>query len=241
MILYPAIDIRGGQAVRLREGDFARETVFDADPTDAAQRWAAAGAEWIHIVDLDGARTGAPVNMDAIRAIRRRVAVKLQLGGGLRKLDHIAAALDLGIDRVVLGSVALSAPELIRQAITRYGAAIAVGLDARNGKLAANGWLEQSDTDAIDVAQQLAAAGVETFVFTDIHRDGKLQGPNIDALQAMIDAIPAKIIASGGVSSITDLEGIQQTGAAGAIIGRALYDGRVDLAEALASVEKARG
>lgn len=241
MILYPAIDIRGGQAVRLREGDFARETVFDADPTDAAQRWAAAGAAWIHIVDLDGARTGAPVNMDAIRAIRRRVAVKLQLGGGLRKLDHIAAALDLGIDRVVLGSVALSAPELIRQAITRYGAAIAVGLDARNGKLAANGWLEQSDTDAIDVAQQLAAAGVETFVFTDIHRDGKLQGPNIDALQAMIDAIPAKIIASGGVSSITDLEGIQQTGAAGAIIGRALYDGRVDLAEALASVEKARG
>lgn len=240
MILYPAIDIRGGQAVRLREGDFARETVFDADPSDAAQRWADAGAEWIHVVDLDGARTGAPVNLHAIRAIRSRVTVKLQLGGGLRTMEHILAALDLGIDRLVLGSVALTVPDLIQAAVKRYGVAIAVGLDARDGKLATNGWLEQSDADATEVAQQFAATGIETFIFTDIRRDGKLQGPNLQALRRLIDAIPANVIASGGVSSLADLAAIQQTGAAGAIIGRALYDGRIDLARALTYVKGAQ-
>lgn len=240
MILYPAIDIRGGQAVRLREGDFAQETVFDANPSDAAQRWADAGAEWIHIVDLDGARSGVPVNLNAIRAIRARVPVKLQLGGGLRTLEHTAAALDLGIQRVVLGSVALTAPDLVREAVQRFGAAVAVGLDARDGKLAANGWLEQSDEDAIGVAGRLAAAGVDTFVFTDIRRDGKLQGPNLDALRTLIDAVPANVIASGGVSTLADLAAIKETGAAGAIIGRALYDGRIDLARAIASMNEAR-
>lgn len=239
MILYPAIDIRGGQAVRLREGDFNQETVFDADPADAAARWVAAGAEWIHIVDLDGARTGRPVNREAIRRIRKRVMARLQLGGGIRSAVDIAAALALGVDRVVLGSVALTSPDVVRDAARRHGAAIAVGLDARDGKLAANGWLEQTDADAIDVAQQLAAAGVETFIFTDIRRDGLLQGPNIAALHAMIDAIDARVIASGGVSSVDDLLAIQETGAAGAIVGRALYDGRIDLTDALRRMEEA--
>lgn len=240
MILFPAIDIRGGQAVRLREGDFNQETVFDADPADAAARWAAAGAEWIHIVDLDGARAGSPVNRAAIRRIRERVTVRLQLGGGIRSADDIAAALALGIDRVVLGSVALTSPDVVRAAVQQQGSAIAVGLDARDGKLAANGWLDQTDADAIHVAKQLAAAGVETFIFTDIRRDGLLQGPNLPALQTMIDAIDARVIASGGVSSIDDLLTIQQTGAAGAIVGRALYDGRIDLADALRRMEEAR-
>lgn len=240
MILYPAIDIRGGQAVRLREGDFAQETIFDADPADAAVRWADGGAHWLHIVDLDGARTGAPVNHAAIRRIRERVDVKLQLGGGIRTARDIAAALALGMDRVVLGSVALTAPDVVRDAVQHHGAAIAVGLDARDGKLAANGWVEQSDASALDVAQQLAGVGVETFVFTDIHRDGLLQGPNLAALREMIGAVPANIIASGGVASLGDLGAIRETGAAGAIIGRALYDGRINLNEALRHMQEVR-
>lgn len=240
MILYPAIDIRDGHAVRLREGDFNQETVFDADPSDAAQRWADAGAEWLHIVDLDGARSGKPANREAIRRIRERVTVKLQLGGGLRTAADIDAAFHLGIDRVVLGSVALTAPELVRTAIARYGGAIAIGLDTRNGHLATNGWLEQSDSDAIEVAERLAVAGVVTFIFTDIRRDGIMQGPNIAALRDLIVSTPASVIASGGVSSLDDLSAIQLTGAAGAIIGRALYDGRIELSDAIRHVQQAR-
>lgn len=234
MIVYPAIDIRGGKAVRLVEGDFARETTFDADPVDAARRWEAAGASWIHLVDLDGARGGQPVNTEAIRRIRAAVGTRLQLGGGLRSLEQMAAAIGLGIDRLVLGSVALSSPRLVREVVRRWGARVAVGLDARDGKLAANGWVEQTEADAIQVAHELEHAGVSTFVFTDIGRDGRLEGPNLDALSTLMDAVDADVIASGGVATLAHLEAIRATGAAGAIVGRALYDGALDLRAALA-------
>jgi phosphoribosylformimino-5-aminoimidazole carboxamide ribotide isomerase len=233
MIIYPAIDIRGGRCVRLVEGDFNRETTFDADPADAARRWAGAGAEWLHVVDLDGARTGEPVNLAALARIREAVEIPIELGGGLRSVDHIASAFELGINRVILGSIALTSPDLVWAAVERWGERIAVGLDARDGKLAANGWLDQTEARAVDVARSLAEVGVQHFIFTDIRRDGTLTGPNLDALRTMIDATPANVIASGGVGTIDDVRAIAGTGAAGVIIGTALYSGRVDLAAAI--------
>lgn len=243
MRLYPAIDIRGGRCVRLVEGDFARETEYAADPADAAQRWAEAGAEWLHVVDLDGAVAGRPVNQEAIARIRARVAVPMQLGGGLRQLDHLETIFASGIDRAILGTAALRDPSLVREAVARWGDAVAVALDARDGRLATDGWLGQSEARAIDVARQLAAAGVRTFIFTDISRDGTLSGPNLESLAELVAAVDAEVIASGGIASIDDLCAAATTGAAGAIVGRALYDGRIDLAEAIAataSLESAR-
>lgn len=233
MIVYPAIDIRGGKAVRLVEGDYDRETVFDADPVDAALRWAAAGAAWIHIVDLDGARDGARLNADVIRRIRDAVGCKLQLGGGIRTIDDVRAVAGMGIDRIVIGSAAVSNPELVRQAIGLLGDGIAVGLDARDGKLATQGWRDQTDVLALDAAQSFAADGVAHFVFTDIRRDGKLQGPNLPALRDMIDVVPANVIASGGISSIDDIAQVREIGAAGVIIGAALYHRTLTLEDAL--------
>lgn len=233
MIIYPAIDIRGGRCVRLVEGDFNRETTFDADPADAARRWAGAGASWLHVVDLDGALAGRPVNRDAVTRIRAAIDLPMQLGGGIRSMEDITATFAMGIDRVILGSVALRSPNLVREAVERWGERIAVGLDARDGYLAADGWLHQSTAPAIDVARTLAEAGVGTFVFTDIRRDGTLAGPNLEALAALIAAVDAGIIASGGVGSLADLRAIAATGAAGAIVGRALYDGRVALTDAI--------
>lgn len=234
MIIYPAIDLRGGRCVRLVEGDFTRETVFDDDPAEAAGRWAAAGAEWLHVVDLDGAVVGEPVNGDAIRRIRQAVTIPIQLGGGLRLEEHISAAFDHGIDRAILGTAAIHSPELVTAAVRRWPDRIAVGLDARDGKLAAGGWLEQTEAEAIAVARSLNAIGVRHFVFTDISRDGTLHGPNLTALTAMIEAVPAQVIASGGIGDLDDVLQVAATGAAGLIIGRALYDGRVDLAGAIA-------
>lgn len=229
MILYPAIDIRGGRSVRLFQGDYEQETVFDIDPADAAARWADAGARWLHVVDLDAARAGEPVNLEALARIRDAVEIPIQLGGGIRTEAHIAATLDRGIDRVILGTVALKNRALVAAAAKRWGSAIAVGLDARDGKLAASGWIEQTEIDALTLAREMNAEGVETFIFTDINRDGTGEGPNVDALRQMVQAVDASVISAGGVGSIEHLDAIQLTGAAGAIIGRALYDGRVDL------------
>ena len=234
MIVYPAIDIRGGRCVRLIEGDFDRETVFDADPADAAARWADAGAGWIHVVDLDGAKNGRPENLEAIGHVRSRVSTKLQLGGGLRTAGDVEAAFAAGIDRVVLGSAAVSNLELVEELVIRHGDRIAVGLDARDGLLATDGWLNQSDVSALERARQLAGLGVSSIVFTDIRRDGTLAGPNLDALREMTGLNAVDVIASGGVGELADVRAIAETGAAGVIVGRALYDGRVDLAEALA-------
>lgn len=233
MILYPAIDIRGGKAVRLVEGDFDRETAFDADPVDAARRWATAGAEWIHIVDLDGARSGSGANRDAIARIRDTVTCRIQLGGGIRSLETIAGLLDSGIDRVILGSIAVTDPQVVIDAVARHGDRIAVGLDARDGKLATSGWETQTDADAFETARVMGDAGVEHIVFTDIRRDGTLTGPNVEALRRMVASTTAGVIASGGIGSADDVLGLRDTGVSGVIIGRALYDGRIDLARLL--------
>lgn len=233
MIVYPAIDIRGGQAVRLVEGDYNQETVFDADPAEPARRWTEGGAEWIHIVDLDGARDGVRSNAGAIRRIRLESPAKLELGGGLRTMRDIDEVADLGIDRMIIGSAAIANPSLVLDAVSKYGDRIAVGLDARDGKLAAHGWIDQTDVDALEAARRFADSGVGHIIFTDIHRDGKLIGPNIEALRAMIDTVPANIIASGGVGTLNDVRHVRDAGAAGVIIGAALYRGAVTLPEVI--------
>lgn len=237
MILYPAIDVRGGKCVRLIEGDFSRETVFEENPAVAAQRWVGAGARWLHIVDLDGAREGKPVNLAAIAAIREAVDVPIQLGGGMRSLEDIATAFEQGVNRVILGTAVLRNPAVVREAIGTWNGAIAIGLDARNGKLATDAWLGQSDVSAIETAHALTDHGARHFIYTDIHRDGTLSGPNLAALSELVASTAAEIIASGGVSSLQDLIGIRATGAGGAIVGRAIYDGRIDLAAALAEID----
>lgn len=234
MIVYPAIDIRGGKAVRLVEGDFAQETTFDADPAEAARRWEALGAEWIHIVDLDGARDGERANRDAIERIRAAVTTRLQLGGGLRTADDLREVRAIGIDRMVIGSAAIHDPGMVEAAIGAYGDAITVGLDARDGKLAAAGWLDQTDIDALGLARRFANVGLARVIFTDIRRDGRLDGPNLDALSEMVEGLSIEVIASGGVGSLSDIRHVRDCGVAGIIIGAALYHHRVSLADAIA-------
>ena len=234
MILYPAIDIRGGRCVRLIEGDFDRETAYDSDPSLAARRWVEAGADWLHIVDLDGAVQGRPINREAVARIRASVDVSIQLGGGLRQLADLEDAFDAGVDRAILGTVALRDPELVISAVARWGDRIAVALDARDGRLATDGWLGQTDTSAVEMAQRLAQSRVRHFIYTDIRRDGTLSGPNLDGLNELVEKVDADVIASGGIASIEDIKAVAAAGAAGTIVGRALYDGRVDLAEAVA-------
>ena len=234
MILYPAIDIRGGRCVRLIEGDFDRETAYDSEPASAARRWVEACADWLHVVDLDGAVEGTPVNREAVTKIRAAVDVPIQLGGGLRQLTDLEEAFDAGIDRAILGTVALRDPELVISAVARWGDRIAVALDARDGRLASDGWLGQSDTRAVEVAQRLAERDVRHFVYTDIRRDGTLSGPNLQGLRELVEKVAADVIASGGIASLEDISAVAGVGATGAIIGRALYDKRIDLAEAIA-------
>jgi phosphoribosylformimino-5-aminoimidazole carboxamide ribotide isomerase len=234
MILYPAIDIRGGRCVRLIEGDFDRETTYDSDPSAAARRWVEAGADWLHIVDLDGAVEGRPINREAVARIRASVDVSIQLGGGLRQLTDLEDVFDAGVNRAILGTVALRDPELVISAVARWGDRIVVALDARDGRLATDGWLGQSDTSAVEVAQRLAQRRVRHFIYTDIRRDGTLSGPNLEGLSELVEKVDADVIASGGIASLDDIKAAANVGATGAIIGRALYDGRVDLAEALA-------
>lgn len=235
MIIYPAIDIRDGKAVRLVEGDYDRETVFDSDPLDAALRWQDHGAEWIHIVDLDGARDGVRANASVIERIRARVSCSIQLGGGLRSLADLAEVTALGIDRMVIGSAAVTNPELVREAVHAYGERIAVGLDARDGMLATHGWQSQSEVSAIEAGIRFADMGVQHIVFTDIGRDGRLEGPNVDALVHINNEVRASIIASGGVASLADIGAIRDAGAAGVIVGAALYHNKFTLADAIAA------
>jgi phosphoribosylformimino-5-aminoimidazole carboxamide ribotide isomerase len=233
LIIYPAIDIRDGKAVRLVEGDFARETVFDADPVDAALRWQKQGAEWIHIVDLDGARDGIRGNQATIERIRKAVTVKLQLGGGMRDMATLASAHNAGIDRMVIGSAVVTHPELIAEAVAAFGGSIAVGLDARDGMVATKGWIEQTSISAIELARRVTSEGVDHIVFTDIGRDGRLEGPNLESLREMVGQVDSGIIASGGIGSLDDIANVAALGAAGVIVGAALYHRNFTLAEAL--------
>jgi phosphoribosylformimino-5-aminoimidazole carboxamide ribotide isomerase len=243
MILFPAIDLKGGQCVRLKQGDMDRATVFNADPADQARRFAAAGAEWLHLVDLDGAFAGTPVNAPAVEAILAAVRLPCQLGGGIRNLPRIEDWLNKGIARVILGTVALKNPALVKAACKLFPGRIAVGIDARGGKVAVEGWAETADISALDLALKFEDAGVAALIYTDIDRDGLMQGANVAATAALAAAISIPVIASGGVSDLADIEAliaalpqsrVRGGGIAGVISGRAIYDGRLDLQAALA-------
>ena len=234
MILYPAIDLKDGQCVRLLRGDMAQATVFGHDPAAQAAKFQAAGCEWLHLVDLNGAFAGAPVNAAAVEAILARVTVPCQLGGGIRDMATIEAWLKRGLARVILGTVAVENPALVRQAARAFPGRVAVGIDARHGLVATKGWATATDVQAADLARRFEDAGVAALIYTDIDRDGAMLGPNIDATAALARAVKIPVIASGGVSSLADLAALRATGViAGAISGRALYDGTIDLATAL--------
>ena len=237
MILYPAIDLKDGQCVRLLRGDMDAATVFGSDPAAQARAFQDAGAEWLHLVDLNGAFAGRPVNDGAVRGILSAVDIPAQLGGGIRDMATIDAWLDAGLARVILGTVAVEDPDLVRQAAAAHPGRIAVGIDARAGRVATRGWAEETQIDATDLAGQFEDAGVAAIIYTDIDRDGAMAGPNIAATEALARAVSIPVIASGGVSSMGDLIALRDTKViAGAISGRALYDGAIDLAEALAAL-----
>ena len=234
MILYPAIDLKQGEVVRLRRGEMREATVFNRDPADQARRFAGDGAAWLHLVDLDGAFAGTPVNRPAVAAILASVAIPCQLGGGIRDAATIDAWLAAGIARVILGTAALRDPALVRAACRRHPDRIAVGIDARGGKVAVEGWAETSEVAALDLAQRFADAGVAAVIFTNVDRDGLLAGANLAATVELARALPIPVIASGGVAALDELTALKAAGVAGAIVGRALYDGTIDLRDALA-------
>ena len=234
MILYPAIDLKDGQCVRLLRGEMAAATVFGDDPAAQALSFQSAGCAWLHLVDLNGAFAGSPVNGDAIRAILAKVTVPVQLGGGIRDMATIRMWLDAGIARVILGTVAVENPDLVRDAARAFPGQIAVGIDARAGFVATKGWATETNVQATDLARSFEDAGVAAIIYTDIDRDGAMGGPNIAATEALARAVTIPVIASGGVSSMADLLALRATGViSGAISGRALYDGVIDLAAAL--------
>jgi phosphoribosylformimino-5-aminoimidazole carboxamide ribotide isomerase len=237
MIILPAIDIKDGRCVRLYQGDYGKATIYGSDPARVAQRWQGAGANWLHIVDLDGAARGYPVSVVEIQRIRAATSIHLEVGGGMRSLAHIEQALDLGVDRVILGTVALTDRALLEQALTRWGERIVVGLDARSGWVAIAGWRETSRVLATTLARELSALGVQRFIYTDIARDGTLSGPNLAALTEMLRATSRPLIASGGVSSRANLHALSTLGVEGAIVGKALYTGDIDLAAVIQELE----
>jgi phosphoribosylformimino-5-aminoimidazole carboxamide ribotide isomerase len=235
MILYPAIDLKDGNCVRLLRGEMEAATVFGTDPAAQARAFQDAGAEWLHLVDLNGAFAGRPVNAAAVEAILAAIDIPAQLGGGIRDMATIESWLSKGLSRVILGTVAVEDPDLVRQAATAFPGQIAVGIDARGGRVATRGWATETGVMATDLARQFEDAGVAAIIYTDIDRDGAMGGPNIAATEALARAVNIPVIASGGVSSLDDLRALAQTQViAGAISGRALYDGAIDLAQALA-------
>jgi phosphoribosylformimino-5-aminoimidazole carboxamide ribotide isomerase len=243
MILFPAIDLKGGQCVRLEQGDMARATVFNLDPAAQARAFAAQGFEYLHVVDLDGAFAGKPVNAQAVERMLDTVSVPVQLGGGIRDLKTVQAWLNKGIARVIIGTAAVRDPTLVKDAAKAFPGRVAVGLDARDGKVAVEGWAETSEVTALEIARRFEDAGVAAIIFTDIARDGLLKGLNLDATIELAESISIPVIASGGLASIEDVKALLTLRAkklAGAIAGRALYDGRLDPASALALIRNAR-
>jgi phosphoribosylformimino-5-aminoimidazole carboxamide ribotide isomerase len=239
VILFPAIDLKNGQCVRLEQGDMDRATVFNLDPAAQANSFAAQGFKYLHVVDLDGAFAGKPMNAQAVEAMLKVVKMPVQLGGGIRDLATIEAWLGKGITRVIIGTAAVRDPALVKEAAKKYPGRVAVGLDARDGKVAVEGWAETSTVTALDIARRFEDAGVAAIIFTDIARDGLLKGLNLDATIALAEAISIPVIASGGFASIDDVKALLEPRAKkleGAIVGRALYDGRLDPAEALALI-----
>ena len=238
MILYPAIDLKDGQAVRLVHGDMDQSTVFNDDPAAQAKAFVDAGCEWLHLVDLNGAFAGEPVNAAPVEAILKACPVPAQLGGGIRDMKTIERWIDRGLARVILGTVAVENPDLVREAAREFPGKVAVGVDARNGFVATKGWATETEIQVTDLAKSFEDAGISAIIYTDILRDGAMKGPNIDATEALARAVNIPVIASGGVSSMDDLSALKATGViSGAISGRALYDGAIDLAAALSALK----
>lgn len=236
MKLYPAIDLKDGDCVRLYKGEMSEATVFNNNPTAQALSFESAGAQWLHVVDLNGAFAGTPVNGDAVSKILAGVAIPVQLGGGIRDMATIEMWLAKGLRRVILGTAAVNNPDFVKEAARNFPGQVAVGIDARDGMVATEGWAKATEINATQLAQKFEDAGVAAIIYTDINRDGAMQGPNVDATAALAHAVSIPVIASGGVSSIADLKALKECGAPldGAISGRALYDGEIDLAEAVA-------
>jgi phosphoribosylformimino-5-aminoimidazole carboxamide ribotide isomerase len=237
MILFPAIDLKDGRCVRLVKGDMGQVTIFNHSPSDQARQFVAAGAEWIHVVDLNGAFAGKPVNRPAVEAILAAAPVPIQLGGGIRDMATIESWLTAGVKRVILGTAAVKDPELVKAAAKAFPGRIAVGVDARGGRVATEGWADTADLDVITLARRFVDAGVAALIHTDIDRDGVLGGPNVAASAELAKAVPIPVIVSGGVSSLDDLRAVKAqaaSGLAGVISGRAIYDGRIDLAAGIA-------
>ncbi|WP_068612914.1 1-(5-phosphoribosyl)-5-[(5-phosphoribosylamino)methylideneamino]imidazole-4-carboxamide isomerase [Paenibacillus tuaregi] len=239
-IIYPAIDIRDGKCVRLVQGDYARETIYNDNPVEVAKSWEAQGGEYIHLVDLDGAKAGHPVNDELIGQIARSVQVPVQVGGGIRTVSDVERLLSLGVSRLILGTAAIEDRQFTEEVLGQYGDKVAIGIDARDGFVATRGWLETSEVQAEVLAKELAGKGAQTFIFTDISRDGMMQGPNVDAIRALAQASGRTVIASGGVTVQEDLiklAAYADQGIGGAIVGKALYTGSVDLAQAIQALK----
>ena len=239
MILYPAIDIRGGQAVRLLQGDYERETAYDADPVDAAKRWAGEGAEYLHVVDLDGAKAGALQNLEAVRRIAAAVDCPIQVGGGLRDTESVASILDAGAERVVIGTAALRDPAFLAEALEKHGERVVVSVDARDGKVALAGWTEAGEEGVVEAVAELSSRGVARFLCTAIEVDGTMEGPAVDELNQIATATEAQVIASGGVGDLSHLKSLVDESAPnieGAIVGRALYERKFTVSEAIAAL-----
>jgi phosphoribosylformimino-5-aminoimidazole carboxamide ribotide isomerase len=239
LILFPAIDIRGGKAVRLVQGDYERETKYDDDPVVAARRWVDGGASWLHVVDLDGARVGEPVNLEHVRGIVAAVSVPVQLGGGLRDSKKVEDAISSGVERVVLGTAAVRDPDMAEAIAAAHGDRVVASVDSRSGKVAAEGWTEGTDLDTTDVIAELASRGLRRFVYTPVDVDGLMEGPDLDSLKDVASAADGEVIYSGGVGSLDDLRALAGLGldnVEGVIVGRALYEQRFTVAEARAAL-----
>ncbi len=233
MEIIPAVDIRGGRCVRLYQGDYSKETVFSEDPVAVALQWQMQGTRWLHLVDLDGAARGEPVNLPVIETIVKRVTISVEVGGGIRDVGTVTRLLDLGVKRVVLGTVAAERPGMVAELCQKYGEAIAVGIDARDGYVATRGWLEDTGVTALELAKKMAALGVKRIIYTDIKRDGTLTEPDFDAIGQMVRGVDLPIIAAGGISKLEHLKRLKELRVEGAIIGKALYTRDIDLRQAL--------
>ncbi len=240
-IIYPAIDLHGGQAVRLLKGDYQQMTVYDRDPVAVARRFQMAGASELHLVDLDGAKAGAQQNGAVIEAIVKATDLAVQVGGGIRSTETLERLFSLGVKRAILGTAAVKRPELVRVALREYGEQILIGIDAKAGKVAVDGWLETSELTAVEMARELRAAGATRVIYTDISRDGTLAGPNVQGIVELAEQTGLEVIASGGIKEVGDLLQLaryRRAGVVGSIVGRALYEGQIDLAQALTAVER---
>ncbi|MGN1317999.1 MAG: 1-(5-phosphoribosyl)-5-[(5-phosphoribosylamino)methylideneamino]imidazole-4-carboxamide isomerase [Lachnospirales bacterium] len=238
MQIYPAIDIIDGKAVRLSQGKFDNVTVFNDNPVDAAGNWVKSGATYIHLVDLDGARYGKSFVIDIIKNIKSSYNIPVQTGGGVRSMEDIDLRINAGADRVIIGTAAVKNPELVKEAAKKYGDKIAVGVDAKNGMVAISGWEEVSDIKAVDLCLKMKEYGIKTIIYTDISKDGMMEGPNIESTKELIDKTGLNIIASGGVSKLEDLENVEKINSSGVIIGKALYNGALNLSDVIDKFQK---